>query len=60
MRSGLIHARLTGTLTCKADSKTCQKRREVETLVLQISRGEVGHTNGTGYQTPIDSPYDPH
>ena len=52
MRSGLIYARLTCT-ACKADSKTCQNRREVETLVLQISRGEVGHTNGTGYQTPI-------
>ena len=49
MRSGLIHARLTCTLRCKADSKTCQNRREVETLVLQISRGEAGHTNGTGY-----------
>ena len=59
MRSGLIHARLTCT-ACKADSKTCQNRREVETLGLKIFRGEVGHTNGTGYQTPIDSPYDPH
>ena len=59
MRSGLIYARLTCT-ACKADSKTCQNRREVETLVLQISRGDVGHTNGTGYQTPIDSRYDPH